>query len=199
MPLGPTQLRGDEVAAHLEQALPGIVRGSTEEWIEIDPARLREALRWLHDSETFDAAQLSNLCGVDWHTHFEVVYHLQSLDLNHQIVVKARVEDHEAPELPSAYPVYKGALLQEREVYDLMGIHFEGHPDLRRLFLWEGYPGHPLRKDFLGLEQQTPGLKRFPYERADAPDRIMNADNLTPDARQAEAGRANSDSPRSER
>ena len=199
MPLGPTQLRGDEVAARLEEALPGIVRGSTEEWSEIDPARLQEALRWLHDSEIFDAAQLSNLCGVDWHTHFEVVYHLQSLDLNHQIVLKARVEDHEAPELPSAYPVYKGALLQEREVYDLMGIHFDRHPDLRRLFLWEGYPGHPLRKDFLGLEQQTPGLQRFPYERADAPDRIMNADNLTPDAGQAEAGRSKSGSPRSER
>jgi NADH-quinone oxidoreductase subunit C len=199
MPLGPIQLRGDEVAARLEEALPGIVRTSTDEWIEVDPSRVSEALRWLHDAEAFDAAQLSNLCGVDRHTHFEVVYHLQSLDLNHQIVVKARVEDHEAPELPSAYPVYKGALLQEREVYDLMGIHFEGHPDLRRIFLWEGYPGHPLRKDFLGLEQQTPGLRRFPYEQKDAPDRIMNpaenldadraAENLRPDSGRAGAGR----------
>jgi NADH-quinone oxidoreductase subunit C len=198
MPLGPTQLRGDEVAARLEESLPGIVRTSTEEWIEVESGRLAEALQWLHDAEAFDAAQLSNLCGVDRHTHFEVVYHLQSLDLNHQIVVKARVEDHEAPKLPSAYPVYKGALLQEREVYDLMGIHFEGHPDLRRIFLWEGYPGHPLRKDFLGLEQQTPGLQRFPFERKDAPDRIMNppdnldaeraAENLRPDSGRAGAG-----------
>ncbi len=199
MPLGPTQLRGDEVAAVLEEALPGIVSASTDEWIEVDPARLDEALRWLHDSETYDAAQLSNLCGVDRHNHFEIVYHLQSLDLNHQIVVKARIEDHEAPALPSAYPVYKGALLQEREVYDLMGVHFEGHPDLRRIFLWEGYPGHPLRKDFLGMEQQTPGLERFPFEQPDAPDRIMNPDenldadrneeNLSPDAGRAGAGR----------
>jgi NADH:ubiquinone oxidoreductase subunit C len=70
-------------------------------------------------------------------------------------------------------------LLQEREVYDLMGIRFEGHPDLRRLLLWEGYPGHPLRKDFLGVPgDQTAGLQRFPFERKDAPDRLVNEDNL---------------------
>ena len=78
-------------------------------------------------SEEFDAAQLSNLTAVDRYTSYEVVYHLQSLDLNHQVVVKAIVADHEAPSLPSAYPVYKGALLQEREVYDLMGTRSPGH------------------------------------------------------------------------
>ena len=111
------------------------------------------------------------LTAVDRHTSFEVVYHLQSLDLNHQVVVKALVRDHEAPSLPSAYPVYKGALLQEREVYDLMGIRFAGHPDLRRLLLWEGYPGHPLRKDFLQLEGLHAGLPHFPFETAGKQER----------------------------
>jgi NADH-quinone oxidoreductase subunit C len=177
LPLGPTQLSGQQVATRLNEALPGVVVRATDEWVEVQPERLVDVLRWLHDSAEFDAAQLSNCCGVDRHDHFEMVYHLQSLDLNHQVVVKAMVGDHEQPALPSAYPVYKGALLQEREVYDLMGIHFEGHPDLRRIFLWEGFPGHPLRKDFLGVGGHTPGLARFPFENKEAPDRIMNPDN----------------------
>ncbi len=180
MPAGPHQLDGHRVAERLAAALPGVVTRVTDEWVEVDPERVQAVLRWLHDAEEFDAAQLSNLTAVDRHTAFEVVYHLQSLDLNHQVVVKAILADHETPSLPSAYPVYKGALLQEREVYDLMGIRFAGHPDLRRLFLWEGFPGHPLRKDFLGIGGgQTSGLGRFPNEDRANPDRQMNAGNLT--------------------
>lgn len=176
---GPRQLLAQPVADALQSALPGIVTAVTDEWVEVASDRVDEALRWLHDATAWDAAQLSNLTSVDRHTHFEVVYHLQSLDLNHQIVVKARVADHENPVLPSAYPVYKGALLQEREVYDLMGIRFQGHPDLRRLLLWEGYPGFPLRKDFLGIGHgQTTGLQRFPFEDKAAPDRMINAGNI---------------------
>ena len=178
MPLGPTQLDGHRVGARIGAALPGVVTASTDEWVEVAADRIEDALRWLHDSEEFDAAQLSNLTAVDRHTHFEVVYHLQSLDLNHLIAVKALVRNHEDPLLPSAYPVYKGALLQEREVYDLFGIRFSGHPDLRRLFLWEGYPGHPLRKDFLGLGALTPGLGHFPNEDRANPSRQLNRDNL---------------------
>lgn len=178
MAAGPTQLDGAHVAERLRSALPGVVTAVTDEWVEVAADRVRETLRWLHDDLEFDAAQLSNLTAVDRHTHFEVVYHLQSLDLNHLIVVKAMVRNHEDPLLPSAYPVYRGALLQEREAYDLMGIRFDGHPDLRRLFLWEGYPGHPLRKDFLGLGSLTPGLRRFPNEDRSDPDRPLNRDNL---------------------
>ena len=185
---GPTQLDGQRVAERLRAGLPGAVTAATDEWVEVASDRARDALRWLHDSEEFDAAQLSSLTAVDRHTHFEVVYHLQSLDLNHQIVVKALVRSHEDPLLPSVYPVYRGALLQEREVYDLMGIRFDGHPDLRRLFLWEGYPGHPLRKDFLGLGALTPGLRRFPNEDRAHPDRPLNRDNLVSQELPREAG-----------
>jgi len=168
----------------MNAALSGIVVTATDEWVEVESTRLVEALRWLHDSDEFDAAQLSNCCGVDRHDRFEMVYHLQSLDLNHQIAVKAIITDHEHPALPSAYPVYKGALLQEREVYDLMGIRFDGHPDLRRVFLWEGFPGHPLRKDFLGLGNLalSPGLARFPFEDREHPDRLMNPTGIRRDA-----------------
>ena len=148
MPAGPNQLLGHRVADALDAVLPGAVIGRHVEWVEVRSDRIQDVLRFLHDSEAFDAAQLSNLTSVDRHTHFEVVYHLQSLDLNHQVVVKAIVEDHEDPLLPSAYPVYKGALLQEREVYDLMGIEFTNHPDLRRILLTDDFDGHPLRKDY---------------------------------------------------
>ena len=199
MPRGPRQLLGRDVAQRLEAALPGVVTASNDEWVEVAPARIADALLWLHDDPALDAAQLSNLCGVDRHDHFEVVYHLQSLDQNHQIVVKTRTPGHASGvagvSVPSCFPVYSGALLQEREVYDLMGIRFEGHPDLRRLFLWEGYPAYPLRKDFLSLGQITgkdvnPGLARFPFEDTEDPDRMLNAGNIVTGEREAAAGNA---------
>ena len=171
MPAGRRQLNGHDVAERLGGALPGIVTDATAEWVTVRPERVAEALQWLHDDQRLDAAQLSSLCAVDRYDHFEVVYHLQSLDQNHQIVVKARIDEHEAASLPSAYSVYTGALLQEREVYDLMGIRFEGHPDLRRIFLWEGYPGFPLRKDFLQITDHHPGLPHFPFETAGKQER----------------------------
>jgi NADH-quinone oxidoreductase subunit C len=164
LPATRTQLSGRRVAERLTAALPGAVADATEEWVEVEPARIVDALRWLHDDRDLDAAQLANLSVVDRHDHFEVVYHLQSLDRNHLIVVKARLPDRESPALPSAYAVYRGALLQEREAYDLFGVRFEGHPDLRRIFLWEGFPGYPLRKDFLQVPDHHPGLPGFPFE-----------------------------------
>ena len=87
---------------------------------------------------------------MDYIEHFELVYHLLSLRRNSSLVVKSRVPGRENLEVPSVYEVWKGADLQEREVWDLMGIYFDGHPNMKRILLWEGFPGHPLRKDFLG-------------------------------------------------
>ena len=67
----------------------------------------------------------------------------------HTAIIKARVYGREAPSLPSVYHVWRGADLQEREVWDLMGVRFEGHPNMKRILLWEGFEGHPLRKDYL--------------------------------------------------
>ena len=72
--------------------------------------------------------------------------------------------DRENPAIPSLCDLYIGANLQEREIFDLLGINFDGHPDLRRIFLWEGFAGHPLRKDFMQMEDANPGLPRFPFE-----------------------------------
>ena len=131
----------------------------------LEPDRLVEAIQALRDSEESDLIFLSNLTAVDQELHFEIVYHLQSLDLNHILQIKARVTDREDPALPSLTGLFHGAHLQEREVYDLFGIRFEGHPDLRRMFLWDGFPGYPLRKDFLQMPGQVrAGLPGFPHE-----------------------------------
>ncbi len=131
----------------------------------LEPERLVESVEALRDSDESDLVFLSNLTAVDQEIHFEVVYHLQSLDLNHILQVKVRVTDREDPSVPTLTGLYYGAHLQEREVYDLFGISFEGHPDLRRMFLWEGFPGYPLRKDFLQMPGQVrAGLPGFPHE-----------------------------------
>lgn len=160
-----TTLNPAEVATRLAAAVPGAVQSAGDRFLVLDAERLVPAVRFLHDSPEFDLVFLANLTAVDWETHFDLIYQLQSLDLNHLLHCKTVATDHESPRLPSLYPIYKGALLQERELYDLMGIHFEGHPDLRRMLLWDGFPGHPLRKDFLGMPGGLKaGLPGFPYE-----------------------------------
>lgn len=131
----------------------------------IEAEQLVAAVEALRDDETTDLIFLCNLTAVDRERHFELVYHLQSLDLNHIAQLKVIAADREDPAVPSLTGVFHGAHLQEREVFDLFGIRFEGHPDLRRLFLWDGFPGYPLRKDFLQMPGQIrAGLPGFPHE-----------------------------------
>ena len=102
-----------------------------------------------NDSESkFDF--LRSISAVDYIEHFEIIYHLVSLELNHSCVLKTRCYGREDAFLPSVISVWKGADLQEREVWDLMGVRFEGHPNMKRILLWDGFEGHPLRKDFTG-------------------------------------------------
>ncbi len=158
-------LAGPEVAARIRAALPDAVLEEASEWVVLEPSRLLEVARFLMSDPDLDCAYLIGVTGVDRLDHFEVVYHLASLNRNHMVALKVRALDHESPQVPSVVSVWQGAHLQEREVYDLMGIRFSGHPDLKRLFLWEGFPGHPLRKDFLTLPGGfKPGLRRFPKE-----------------------------------
>ena len=154
-----------EVADQLEQALPGSVAGVTDIAVEITPASLRDAATFLRDDPDLDLSFLSNLTAVDWDGRLEVVYHLQSLDHNHILTIRASAGGYDTPSLPSLEPVFHGAILQEREAYDLFGIKFEGHPDLRRMFLWEGFPGYPLRKSFLNMPGNlSAGLPGFSHE-----------------------------------
>ncbi len=131
----------------------------------IVPERLVEACTLLRDDPDLRFEFLSSLTGVDCLDSFEVVYHLESIRLNLITCLKVKTFDRVNPVVPSVVPVWPGATLQEREAYDLLGIRFEGHPDLRRIFLWDGFAGFPLRKDFLNMPGgQMPGLERFPGE-----------------------------------
>lgn len=90
---------------------------------------------------------LRNVSGVDYETHMEVVYHLVSLDSRKELAFKVRT-DREAPSVPSVTPVWQTANWNEREIYDLLGIDFPGHPNLVRIMMPDDWVGHPLRKDY---------------------------------------------------
>jgi NADH-quinone oxidoreductase subunit C len=120
----------------------------------VKPERVADALRLLRDSDELEFGMLSDLCAVDYlgypgrqGARFEVVYHLYSVGRNQRVRVKTRVPD-ETCELPSVTALYPSANWMEREVWDLYGIRFAGHPDLRRILLYEEFEGHPLRKDY---------------------------------------------------
>ena len=88
------------------------------------------------------------LTGVDWGKELGVVYHLKSIDLQHSLVVKINLEDRENPNIDTISDIWKTADFHEREVFDLFGIKFNNHPDLRRIFLEDDWVGFPLRKDY---------------------------------------------------
>jgi NADH-quinone oxidoreductase subunit C len=116
----------------------------------VERGRILDVLRLLRDDRELDFAMLSDLCAVDYLPRvprFEVVYHLYSPARNHRVRIKVRVPEAD-PRIPSAVPLYDSADWMEREVWDLYGIRFEGHPDLRRILLYDEFEGHPLRKDY---------------------------------------------------
>jgi NADH-quinone oxidoreductase subunit C/D len=117
----------------------------------VEPTRLGEVGRYLRDTPGLAYDLLSNVTGVDYlgrDPRFEVVYHLYATARGGgPLVLKARAAE-DRPEIPSLVPVWPSADLQEREIWDLFGIRFAGHPNLKRILLWEGFYGHPLRKDW---------------------------------------------------
>ena len=142
-------LSGKEIADQLEEKFPGSIVESTRSNFVIKSESLPAIAAFLKDSPDLDFNYLNYITAVDYYDHFEVVYQLTSLKHNHSLVLKTRCYQHDNPVLPSVVSLWRGADFQEREIYDLMGIKFEGHPNMKRIVLWEGFPGHPLRKDYL--------------------------------------------------
>ncbi len=156
---------GLELAHEIEQRFPGAVQDAAPEAVTVKRERWLEVAMFLRDEEGLQFKYLNSLTAVDRLEYFEVVYHLTSIRFNRMAAVKVRTDGRDDARVPSVVQVWPGAQLQEREAYDLMGVYFEGHPDLRRIFLWEGFSGHPLRKDFLNLPGgKMAGLERFPGE-----------------------------------
>jgi NADH-quinone oxidoreductase subunit C len=108
-----------------------------------------EICKFLHSDPDLQYHLLTDLCGVDFLSQaprFEVVYHIYSMKNNQRLRLKTRIGENES--ISSVESIWKVANWYEREVYDLFGISFENHPDLRRILLWDGFEGHPLRKDY---------------------------------------------------
>ncbi len=147
--MGLKSLLGTEVAATLAERIPGSVAESDQNCVVVAKTAIPEVMRLLKESPEFDFNYLNNITSVDYLGYFEVIYNLTSFKNRHTLTVKTRVSTRENPEVPSVTHLWKGADFQEREIYDLMGIGFPGHPNLKRIALWEGFEGHPLRKDFL--------------------------------------------------
>lgn len=161
-----------KVSDQFGERIVGVVADAIDPWIEVAPPAIAEIARFLRDEPSLRFQFLHCITGVDYlqtdpkrkiegQPRIELIYHLSSLAHKHRLVVKAVLPrwkdgiEGQLPEIPSVSEVWSTANWHEREVYDLMGVRFLGHPDLRRILCPEDWVGHPLRKDYeMPLEYQ---------------------------------------------
>ncbi len=171
-----------------------VVESAKQGWV-VSAEKLLDLARYLRDAQGYDYCSMVTC--VDWPQYFEIVYYLYRVGqapanaaprpglpaAAEPLVLKVRLPDKATPALPSVTGVWPGADFQEREVYDLFGVRFEGHPNLRRILLWEGFEGHPLRKDYREPyyeEDVKPFKSRHPDgQHLWAEDRVPWKDNVT--------------------
>ncbi|MGC8862544.1 MAG: NADH-quinone oxidoreductase subunit C [Armatimonadota bacterium] len=116
--------------------------------VRLESTALVGVCELLRSSPELGFDYLADITAIDWRNRIEVVYRMTNLRTNAKVVLRVDL-DREKPEVDSVVKVWKGAEWQEREVYDLMGVVFRGHPDLRRILLPEDWEGYPLRKDYV--------------------------------------------------
>jgi NADH-quinone oxidoreductase subunit C len=157
----------ERLAGRFPEVILGSDPSAVDPWIEVAPARLCDVCLFLRDEPELGFDMLHLITGVDyfepdakkaaavdWKPHLELLYHLSSFTHRHRLVLRTclpRWADDtpgRLPEVPSVRDVWSTADWHEREVFDLVGVHFSGHPDLRRILLPEDWEGHPLRKDY---------------------------------------------------
>jgi NADH-quinone oxidoreductase subunit C len=141
-----------------------------DETAVVTPGSWLKVARFLRDDPRCDMQMMVDLCGVDFpnrEPRFEVVMHLHSINQRHRVRVKTRIgdADGDGAEVDSVVPVWAGANWFERETFDLMGIVFIGHPDLRRILMYPEFVGHPLRKDYPADKSQPLVPFREGYEK----------------------------------
>lgn len=129
--------------------------------------KLADLLAFLKTDPDLSFEMLMDICGVDYlktseKPRFEVVYHLYSLSKNHRLRLRVKVPEEDMT-LPSAYGLWKSADWHEREAFDMFGFQFIGHPNLKRLLMFDGFEGHPLRKDYpMAKRQKIPVPEETP-------------------------------------
>ncbi len=148
------------VAGRLASMEASLVLCGDDPCLDLPPSSWREAARVIRDDPSTGYTAFCCLTGIDRHPlqpRFEVLCHLRSPAARDRLVLRTRIPES-APSVPSLAGIWKGADWYEREAFDLFGIDFAGHPDLRRIMMPAGYQGHPLRKDF-PLEGGTEGAR----------------------------------------
>jgi NADH-quinone oxidoreductase subunit C len=140
---------GEELGKKIAEAIPGADVSSDKTSVMIESKSLAQVAEFLKNTPALDFNYLNFATAVDYIDYFELVYRVLSLEHNHSLILKTRLYDRENPTVPSLVAIWRSAYFQEREMFDMFGIKFEGHPDLRRLLTWEGFKGYPLRRDYL--------------------------------------------------
>ena len=164
-------MSGQQLLAELKKQFGIKITGDNLEaidpWIEVSPEGLPEVAKYLRDDPNLSLDMLNSVSVVDyfepdpkkakktgWEPHLQVVYHLSSISKKHTLVVKVHLprwkndQEGQLPELPTVSDIWSTADWHEREAYDLSGVRFVGHPNLRRILCPEDWVGHPLRKDY---------------------------------------------------
>jgi NADH-quinone oxidoreductase subunit C len=184
-PVPPLVVLGQAIKAGLGGAVLGFKYAYGELTLLADRARIVEVLAYLRDDAECRFQELIDICGADYPERtqrFDVVYHLLSMTKNHRIRVKVQT-DEDTP-VPTAASVYPCADWYEREAFDMFGVFFDGHPDLRRLLTDYGFHGYPLRKDFpmTGYVEvrYDDELKRVVYEPVKLTQEFRQFDFLSP-------------------
>ncbi len=178
-----------DLAEYIEESLEGSVTGygfeKDELVIKAVPEGIRKVLQFLKDDKECACQTLIDICGVDYPgraERFDVIYNLLSLRQNHRIRVKIQVAEEIL--VPTMTEIYSSAGWYEREVWDMYGVLFNGHPDLRRILTDYGFEGHPQRKDFplTGYVEvrYDDELKRVVYEPVKLTQDFRNFDYLSP-------------------
>lgn len=139
----------EELKAKLEELVPSPAFEEGSEWMTlvIGPTTWEGLARELRSAAGLEFDYLFCVTAVDWRTHFTIVYHLTSTVHRHILVIKVKL-DHDRPVIPTVAEIWRTAEFHEREAFDLFGVEFTGHPDLRRLFMTDEWKGWPLRKDY---------------------------------------------------
>ena len=149
-------MESSEVFKLIESKYPDALKSTdlegTEQSVTIDVNSIADGCNYLKTESELQFTSLMCLSGVDYEDKMEVVYHLHSLLYNHKVTLKVELS-RDNPKLPSVSGVWKAANWHEREAYDMYGIVFDDHPDLRRILLPDDWEGFPLRKDYVVAEK----------------------------------------------
>ena len=149
-------MTSEEIVENIKANLPDAIKDTAlpqgDAVVFVAPEYLQKVAAFLRDSPSLKFDYLSDICGVDYlneerEPRFEAVYQLYSIDHQHSIRVRVGIEE-ENPSVPTVSELWKGALYPEQELFDMFGIHVEGHPKNERLIMPKEWSGHPLRKDY---------------------------------------------------